>query len=211
MRAAWLALAFLLLPAARASAEWQIKPFFAATFGGGTTLAPFVVEQVGEVKRTFGVSGVFVGEIVGIEGDVALTPGFFQTGKGHLPFSPGEVTLNGSSVATITGNVVIAAPRRLTEYTLRPYFVGGAGVMRARTEPTESQAYLLSSNWAAFDIGGGAAGFLSDRYGVSWDVRYFHSLRGKTGSTGLGVGAPEQLSFWRVNMAFVVRLRHKTR
>ncbi len=53
----------------------------------------------------------------------------------------------------------------------------------------------------AIDLGGGVTGFLSDRIGVSWDVRHFRSVGGKT--RGLSFGR-EQLSFWRANMALVI-------
>ena len=35
---------------------------------------------------------------------------------------------------TLTGNLVIAVPQHVTQYTLRPYFVAGGGLMRARSE-----------------------------------------------------------------------------
>ena len=34
-----------------------------------------------------------------------------------------------SAVTTLTGNVVVALPRRMAGYGLRPYFSGGAGLM----------------------------------------------------------------------------------
>ena len=212
MRAGLLAVALVLVPAVRASAEWQVKPVFGATFGGGTTL--FDAEHaVGEVKRTFGVSGMLIGEVVGVEGDIGRTPGFFQSRTPSVAvLAPPSVHWDGSSVTTITGNVVIALPRRLTEYTLRPYVVGGAGVMRVRTKNQTVRTLEISSNLPALDIGGGVVGFLSDRVGLSWDVRYVHSIRGKATPSSQSVGTQsEELSFWRVNMAFVVRLRHTTR
>lgn len=209
MRAGLLVLALLLWPAARASAEWQIKPSFGATFGGGTTL-PDVESAVGEVKRTFGASGVFIGEVFGVEADVGRTPRFFQT-RTHSVLGGSTPEVASSTVTTITGNLVVAVPRRMTEYTLRPYVAGGGGVIGVQIENVQNRLFSLSSRLPALDIGGGAIGFLTDRLGVGWDVRYFHSIRGKNQPVGQGVGGPEQLSFWRINMAFVVRLRHQTR
>jgi hypothetical protein len=46
----------------------------------------------------------------------------------------------------------------------------------------------------------GVTGFLSDRFGVSWDVRRFRSVGGQDpGSDG------PRLSFWRANMALAIR------
>jgi len=57
-------------------------------------------------------------------------------------------------------------------------------------------------NLTTLDAGGGVTGFLTNRIGVSWDVRYFRSGDGPV--VGLSL-APEQLSFWRVNMALAIR------
>lgn len=194
MRAGPLVLALLLVPAARASAEWQIKPFVGATFAGTTTLLD-LDQGAGARHVAVGVTGVRLGEVFGIEADVAHVPGFFQSGG---PFS--QLVL-GSSATTVTGNVVVALPRHLTEYTLRPYFVGGGGLMRARIDDAGG-ILSVSSNLAAWDMGIGVTGFLSDRFGVSWDVRYFRSASGQ--DQGLSAG-PEQLSFWRANMALAIR------
>ena len=54
------------------------------------------------------------------------------------------------------------------------------------------------------DVGGGATGFLSNRFGVNWDVRFFRSLGSKEGGGGVSFG-PEQLSFWRASMALAIK------
>ena len=58
--------------------------------------------------------------------------------------------------------------------------------------------------WDVVVIGGGATGFLTDRIGLNWDVRYFRSVGGKEG-TGLSFGK-EQISFWRASMGVAIRL-----
>jgi hypothetical protein len=180
----------LLLVPARASAEWQIKPFFGVTFDAATTFT--LGNDVGHSRKTVGVSGMLIGEIFGIEGDIGHTPDFFGTAGG--------LVLN-SGVTTVTGNVVVAAPRHLTRYTLRPYVVGGAGMMRVRIE--DIAEVLGGDNLPAVDFGGGVTGFLTNHVGVSWDVRYFRSLGGQP-VVGVSI-APEQLSFWRANMALAIR------
>src|SRR4051794_27913099 len=95
-----------------AGAEWQGKPFIGLTFGGDTTLVDFD-NAADKTHLVFGVSGLTLGEIFGIEGDFSRSPGFFQTGNLVL----------GSSVTTLTGNLVVAVPRRVAGYGLRPYFV----------------------------------------------------------------------------------------
>src|SRR6266850_3561666 len=124
MRAGVLALTLLLLWPAETSAEWQIRPFLGATFGGGTTLVD-LAHAAGSPNVVVGVNGTLRGDVFGIEVDFGRAPGFFQTGDQGL--------VQRSSVTTLTGNVIIAPPRHLTEYTLGPYFVLGAGLMRARS------------------------------------------------------------------------------
>jgi hypothetical protein len=106
-------------------------------------------------------------------------------------------------VTTWTGNVVIAAPQRLTQYTLRPYLVGGGGLMHAQSE-LFLNPLPVASTLPAMDIGGGVTGFLTRRFGVNWDVRYFRSLGGGNSDKGLSIG-PERLSFWRASMALAIR------
>jgi hypothetical protein len=190
----WLAGALLLLTPATAAAEWQFKPFLGATFGGSTTFVD-LEHAVGSPHATVGLTALLVGETFGVEGDVGETPGFFESGNQHLVVR--------SHALTLTGNVVIAMPRRLTQYTLRPYFVGGAGLMHVRSEDFFS-VVPLSSTRPAMDLGGGATGFLTDRFGVNWDVRFFRSLGGQDGGGGVSFG-PEQLSFWRASMALAIK------
>lgn len=189
-----LTLAILLLLASRASAEWQIKPFLGAAFAGSTTYLD--LDQGAGVRHvTVGVSGMNLGEIFGVEADVAHVPGFFQSGG---QFSQ---LVRGSSATTVTGNVVVALPRHLTEYTLRPYFVGGGGLMSARIDYAFVETLAVSSKLAAWDIGAGVTGFLTDRFGVSWDVRYFRGIGGPDSGSSSG----PKLSFWRANMALAIR------
>ena len=185
----------LLLMSARTYAEdRQIRPFIGVTFGGGNTFVdPELV--VGKANLLLGASAVFLGEMFGAEVDVADAPGFFESGDRSL--------VRGSRVTTISGNVVVAAPHRLTEYSLRPYFVGGAGLMRVRTT-TLFNVFDVSTVMPVLDVGVGVVGFLTNRTGVSWEVRRFQSVGSNTNSGGVSFG-DEHLSFWRATMAVAIR------
>jgi len=195
MRAGLVTLMLLLLWTARMSAEWQIRPFLGVSFGGDTTLID-LDHAAGSPNVVVGVNGALLGDVIGVDVDFGRAPGFFQTGDQGL--------VQRSSVTTFTGNVVIAPPRHLTEYTLGPYFVFGAGVMRARSQDFNRTNLSVASNLPAMDVGGGAKGFVSDRIGLNWDVRYFWSVGGK--ELG-GIIGPEQLSFWRASMGLVIRYK----
>ena len=191
-----LAVGLLLLSAwPAAAAEKQIRPFVAVTFKGATT---FVLgEAVGKRHTVVGVSAALVGDIIGVEGEVSRGPGFFEPDPDRLVVR--------SSVTTATGSVILTLPKRLTEYTLRPYFVAGAGVMRVNIADVLS-VFDPTKALAAYDIGGGAVGFLTSQVGVAWDVRRFGTLKASAAEPGTTLeGGAARLSFWRASMALVVR------
>ncbi len=188
-----LAAGLLLMSTRTYAGDRQIRPFIGATFGGGTTFVPN--SAVGKPNLAIGVSAVFLSEVFGAEVDVADAPGYFEPDDKHLVF--------GSRVTTVSGNVVVAAPHRLTEYSLRPYFVGGGGLMRVRTT-TQFNVFDVSSVIPQIDVGVGAVGFLTNRIGVCWEIRRFQSVGNTTGNLGLSFG-DERLSFWRAIMAVAIR------
>ncbi len=184
-----------------ASAEWQIKPFFGVTYGGSTTFSD-PDHAVGHANPSVGVTGMLLGDVFGIEADFGHQPGFFEHRDQQSASAP--VLVTNSSTSTLTGNIVVALPRRLAEYTLRPYFVGGAGAMFVNVDDGLGNPFI-SRSLKAMDLGGGVTGFLTNRIGLSWDVRYFRSID-RTFESGLSL-ASEQLSFWRANMAVAIRLK----
>jgi hypothetical protein len=184
----------LVLAPARVSAEWQIKPSLGLTFGGDTTLSVDLEDAAGRGNISAGVSVIYLAGVVGLEADFGWAPGFFQAG--------GQRQVARSGVMTLTGNVVVTLPRRLTEYTFRPYAVAGFGLIRLRAEDALG-AFRLATQLPAMDIGGGVTRLVTNRVGVSWDVRYFRNTGGEV-DPGLTLFSP-RLSFWRANMALTVR------
>jgi hypothetical protein len=184
----------LLLLCGRAdAADRQIRGFAGATFGGTT---PFVdlEDAAGKLHPTIGASAVFLGELFGVDVDVSDVPGFMEADDKHLVLH--------SRVTTLCGNVVLAAPHRLTEYSLRPYFVAGGGLMRAR-RITSLSVSDVSAVYPAFDLGVGAVAFVTPFTGVAWDVRRFQSFNDSAERSSGFDG--EHLTFWRATMAVVIR------
>jgi hypothetical protein len=188
-----LAAGLLLLSARIDAADRQIRPFMGATFGGGTTFVD-PDNAIGDPNLAIGVGALFLGEVLGAEVEIADAPGFFESNNNLV---------RGSRVTTISGNVVVAAPRRLTEYSLRPYVVGGGGLMRVR-RTTASNVFDISSTIPAVDVGVGVVGFLTNRTGVCWEVRRFQGIGSNT-TEGLTWTGEERLSFWRATMAVAIR------
>ncbi|HEY7288464.1 MAG TPA: outer membrane beta-barrel protein [Vicinamibacterales bacterium] len=195
----WVASAVIVLVAATAqsasAADKQIRPFIGATFAGDTSFID--LDRVGKrANVVIGVSAVTLGEVFGVDIDLADAPGYFEGGNEHLVLS--------SRVTTLTGNVVIAAPRRLTEYVLRPYFVGGAGLMRVYKEDYFG-VFTVDRILPAFDLGAGVLMFFTNTIGVSWEVRRFQNFYRESNEPGTTLGGQEQLSFWRAGMSLTIR------
>jgi hypothetical protein len=196
MRPILAALALVALAPWPAAAEWQAKPFLGVSFGSSST---YVIPEEITKNVSLGAGVVWLGEVVGFEGEIAHAPGFFSGRLTSLETGRGE---SDGSVTTLTGSVVLAVPRSVARYTLRPYFVGGIGLMRVSFSDT-LEAFKLTRNLTAMNLGGGATGFLTPRVGVNWEIRYFRSLAGPL-EEGFSIG-PEKLSFWRASMAMVFR------
>ena len=206
-----LAIPLLLVAPVSAGAEWHFKPFLGFSFepsttlegdiehAAGLTLSPEFDSQASSVM--FGAAVALMGDVFGVEGEWTQAPGFFQTRDQDL------VTSSGAQ--TFTGSLVVALPRRIAQYSLRPYLVAGAGVMRLRSDPNSrlTPAVPIKDTLAAIDVGGGATGFFNERVGVGWDLRYFRSIGGEETGDPLVTtdGLAKQLSFWRANMALVLR------
>jgi hypothetical protein len=194
-------MAGVLLAPCDARAEWQVRPSLGIKFGGSTTFVD-LDEAASRPKLVLSVAGGFVGEVLGIEADFGRVPGYFQSGDPELI----RHLVVGSSVTTLTGGVVVALPRRLTEYTLRPYVVGGMGLLRVDIEPDAEFDVVrrVTRTLPALSMGGGATGFVTDRFGLNWELRWFRTIRGTDHGRGESFG-PEKLSFWRANMALAFR------
>lgn len=146
------------------------------TFLGETSLVDSDLAS-GNVHRNFGGSVALLGNgVFGVEGLVVWTPGFF-TGR------PEGLVKRSRSIETM-GNVMVTTPRRWTEYSLRPFISGGLGVIH--TSRTEN-VFPDNRSIPAFNIGGGAIGFLSKRTGLRFDLRYNSSLaRSDEGPVAIG-------------------------
>jgi hypothetical protein len=60
------------------------------------------------------------------------------------------------------------------------------------------------------NLGGGAVGFVSDRVGLRFDLRYFRNIRGVDPEdlevqVTLPVGAPIRLRYWTISTGVVIK------
>ncbi|MBM3820799.1 MAG: hypothetical protein FJW14_17530 [Acidimicrobiia bacterium] len=188
-------LVLILAGASRADADWLITPYLAMGFAGETT---FLVPErgAGESKLTVGASVALLGDgLLGLEADIAHTAGFFQ---GDDPLG----LIQSSRVTTMGGNVIVAAPLVVTRESLRPYLVGGLGLIQARSDDVIS-IFPLDRDLLGLTLGGGAIGMLGGRTGVRFDLRHLKAISGEDGP--LARDGVSRLSFWRASLGVVVR------
>ena len=148
-----------------AAAEWHFTPTIGWTFQADTNVLD-LDQSTSKVHWNFGGTVALLGPgILGVEGMVVWTPGFFSD----------QVLVKKSQSIAMMGNVVLTTPRDWTEYGLRPFVSGGFGVLGVSFTDTFN-VFTDSGKIAAFNIGGGAIGFLSKRTGVRFDLRYYNNL-----------------------------------
>jgi hypothetical protein len=182
------------LPPNPARADWLIAPFLGTSFAAETT---FLVFEAGAGRRlTVGGTVTFLSDwLLGLEAEVAHTPNFFE---GDDPLG---LVLT-SRMTTVTGNVVVAAPLAVTRESLRPYAVGGLGLMQARSKHAGG-LFPVAEDLLGFNVGAGAIGFLTNRTGLRFELRHFKAITGSSGPFARpGVS---RLSFWRAGVGVVFR------
>ena len=178
-----------------ARADWLITPFIGSAFAGETTFVD-LEQGAGQTKTTFGGSVALLGDMfLGVEADIGHSPRFFQ-GDDPIPI------VVRSRVTTLTGSVIIAAPVAITRESLRPYLVGGLGLMQARSVDL-IELLPFDKNLLVLNIGGGALGFLSERTGVRFDLRHFKAVTGEDGP--FARSGTSRLSFWRASIGLTLR------
>ena len=136
----------------------------------------------------------------GAEVITTWTPGFFQGQDDE----GGDLDLIASGRAiSVMANVVLTTPRRWTEYSLRPFVSGGLGLMHVKKVEKPEGLFPVNLNLGGFNIGGGAVGFLSNRTGLRFDIRYHSTLR-ETDQGPIAFG-PVRLRYLTASLGIVFR------
>ena len=87
---------------------------------------------------------------------------------------------------------VVGAPIGGHGGSIRPYAVGGVGLIRTNLQDFAGAFDVSSKNDFGFDVGGGVMGYFAQNIGIRGDIRYFRSFTGSdNNATGLGLSEPE--------------------
>jgi Outer membrane protein beta-barrel domain len=172
-----------------ASADWFITPFIGAKFKASTSIVN-LDQGASNTRLTWGVSVTILSDnIFGVEAEFGYSPRFFERSSGML--------VARSNVLTLTGNVLAAVPRSITRESLRPYAVGGVGLMHVGIADV-ADLFPVDTNLLGVTFGGGAIGRLTSRTSLRFEVRHFRNLtREDTDVVSIG---PTRLSFWRATV-----------
>jgi hypothetical protein len=173
-----------LAAASNARADGFVEPFAGITFGGSADTHRYV----------YGGRVGFIGNVAGLEADFGYAPNFFS---GSDKFGDFQGKLN---ITTFMGNLLLGgAP--MGSGGVRPYFVGGFGLMRGLVSSPHDLFTDVTRNDFAVDVGGGLQGYFNQHVGLRGDIRYFRSLTGKAGADGPLIDPTEfelgDFSFWR--------------
>src|SRR5689334_2462165 len=132
-----------------ASADWVLTPFVGFNFKGTADVsdtAGVSLENKLEKKINYGASLTAMGGgAVGFEVDFGYSPNFFETGtatNGDFDFT------NDSNVTTLTANAIVGAPMG----GVRPYVVGGVGLIRSNVGDAGDFFDVKSKNDLGFDV-----------------------------------------------------------
>jgi len=178
-----LALACTLAASGLARAQGFVTPFIGYNFGGDSANC-LSFTNCDEKRLNFGVSLGSMGGSVGFEEDFGWAKNFF-----------GEAPDTDSSVFTLMSNVLIGG----SGGAVRPYVLGGVGLIRPHVSSSLSSAVDFSKNALGYDLGLGVH-VMFGHAGVRADLRRFKTLQDVTflGFTG------EKLSFWRGSLGLTL-------
>jgi len=180
-----------------AAADWTITPFVGWNTGGsadvsgsdGTTRTSKF-----EHKIDYGVSIAGMGNgVIGAEFDLGYSPNFFENNNTN---ANGFTFANNSNVLTATGNLIVGIPIGGHGGSIRPYAVGGVGLIRQNVKTVGDVFDVTTKNDFGFDVGAGAMGFFAQNIGIRGDIRYFRSFAGGNNVSGLSVS---NFNFWRAS------------
>ena len=180
-----LLITIVILVPARAQAQGFISPFIGVDFGGDSGCR--TAADCDDRNSNIGVAGGTLGALFGFEAELGYARDFF-----------GETPGTRSNVLTFMTNLMIG-PRI---GPVRPYVVGGVGLIKTRVELTAPALLDTSNNSFGWDMGGGVMVLFGEHIGVRGDLRWFATFADRA-----ILGFPlsnEKLNFQRASAALVL-------
>ena len=197
LRRALVLIGMLLAGPRAAYADFFVVPLVGMKFGGSTSIVDFE-QAAGTRKLVLGIAARKVDDrIIGYEVEFANIAGFFANDKVSA-ITP--LVKPGSYVNDLTGGVVLSLPPGATGGGLRPYGVIGAGLIHAQSEDA-FDVVKVRRTVAAFSLGVGAVGMITDNVGVRFDLRHLRSMTADAPTGGVG----HQIAYSRFTVGLLLR------
>lgn len=171
----------------QARADGFVTPWVGSAFGS----------NIQNGQATIGVSaGAMGGGIIGGEADFGWSPSFFGN----------KSDFGNNTVINLMGNLIVGVPVGGTHGAgVRPYVVGGIGLIRSQIDGGTIARVSSSNNMFGWDAGAGVMGYFSDHVGLRGDVRYLRATSDlKSGVSSLDLSG-NQLHFWRATIGVTFR------
>jgi len=181
-----LAIALAVGGATEVRAQGFVGGFIGYDFGGDSGCPNLT--QCEDRRLNAGVVVGAIGSFVGFEEEFAYARDFFGNAPGLS-----------SSVLTVMSNVMVVPKIG----PLRPYVLGGVGLIKTHVALTPSSLLTADNNNVGWNVGGGVMGFFGEHLGLRGDIRHFHSFQNLT---LLGFTLSDtKLDFGRASAALVVK------
>jgi hypothetical protein len=182
------AMALVLAPT-QARADGFFTPWVGSAFGS----------SINNGRTTFGVdAGAMGAGVIGGELDFGYSPSFFGT----------QNDFGNNTVINFMANVILGVPVGGTRGAgLRPYVVGGVGLLRTQIDGGTLAKVAASDNMFGWDAGAGVMGYFNDHVGLRGDLRYLRGTHDLSTSTGLDSVDfnGNKIHFWRASIGVVLR------
>ena len=158
-----LAIGITIGTATQARAQGFISPLIGFDFGGDSGCPN--LNSCQDKKLNVSVSFGAMGNVFGVEEEIAYAPNFFGNAPGLS-----------SSVLTLMTNVMLVPNMG----PVRPYVLAGIGLIKTHVDLTPASVFTTDNNNLGWDVGGGLILLVGDHVGVRGDLRYFHSFQDLT-------------------------------
>jgi opacity protein-like surface antigen len=179
--------AAVVLAPMQARADGFVTPWVGSAFGS----------NIQNGQATIGVSAGGMGAgIIGGEADFGWSPSFFGT----------KSDFGNNTVINLMGNLIVGVPIGGTHGAgVRPYVVGGLGLIRTQIDGGTVATVSSSNNMFGWDAGGGVMGTFSEHVGLRGDVRYLRATSDlNSGVSSLDLSG-NRLHYWRATVGVVFR------
>lgn len=178
------AVALAMAPAAARADGW-VNPWAGVNFGA----------DVEDGRGAFGVNAGGMGAgIIGGEIGFGYSPSFFGA----------ENDFGNNTVIDLMGNVIVGLPFGGQRGAgLRPYVVGGLGLIRTQIDGGTLFDVSISDNHFGWNAGAGVMGFFNDHIGVRADLRYLSNFSDSTSLDSLDFDGT--FNYWRASFGIVIR------